>query len=190
MCEKFYSEIEKNIGSSRFEHCKRTAEYAKFLAKIHGANPDKAFVAGIFHDCGKWQDKDRLYEEVFKHEELSEFWGRKSSLVLHTFFGAILAEKKYGVSDPEILSAIRYHATGREDMTLLEKIVYAADTFEPGRTYEGVDKLREIAERDLDRAVLEGFAFTIESLVKKRVYVDPRTFEAYNYMMKTKGENW
>lgn len=64
--------------------------------------------------------------------EITEF-ERNNPFLIHAKLGAFLAKDKYKVEDPEILSAITWHTTGKEDMTLLEKIIYIADYIEPAR---------------------------------------------------------
>ena len=90
--------------------------------------------------------------------------------------GAYLVEKEAGITDVEILDAIRYHTSGRPKMTLLEKIIYLADYIEPGRHFPGVEEVREIAKTDLDNALIQAIQNTIIFLMKKNQRIFPLTF--------------
>ena len=94
--------------------------------------------------------------------------------------------RELGISDPDILNAVRYHTTGRENMSRLEKIIYLADLIEEGRDFPGVEGLRELAEEDLDTALLEGMRHVLLYLVKNRSPVQLLSIEAYNDLLKKK----
>ena len=81
--------------------------------------------------------------------------------------GHILVEKEAGITDTEILDAIRYHTSGRPKMTLLEKVIYLADYIEPGRKFPGVEEVRELAEKDLNKALIQSIQNSIIFLMKK-----------------------
>ena len=121
--DKIKAELKKSISSNRFEHSIGVMETACELANLYGCDVERARIAGLLHDCGKLA-------------------GQKIGSLEHAGVGAKLASEKYGVADREVESAILYHTTGRENMTLLEKIIYIADKIEPGRVYDGVDDIR------------------------------------------------
>ncbi|MBQ6946846.1 MAG: bis(5'-nucleosyl)-tetraphosphatase (symmetrical) YqeK, partial [Clostridia bacterium] len=89
------------------------------------------------------------------------------------------------VYDRSILQAIKCHTTGRERMTVLDKILFLADSIEPARTYEGVGEMRLMAQKDLDRAVLMNFDRSITYIVKKGFFLHPQTVAARNWMLKS-----
>ena len=110
----------------------------------------------------------------------SELW--------HAPVGAYLVETKVGITDCEILEAIRYHTSGRANMSLLEKVVYLADYIEPGRHFPGVEEVRELAQRDLDEALIQAVKNSILFLMKKNQSVYPLTLTMYNdLVMNRKG---
>jgi predicted HD superfamily hydrolase involved in NAD metabolism len=102
----------------------------------------------------------------------SELW--------HAPVGSYLVEQEAGITDREILDAIAYHTTGRIGMTLLDKIVYLADYIEPGRSFPGVDEVREMAEKNLDVALIQAVRNTIVFLMSKKQAIYPDTFHTYN----------
>ena len=112
------------------------------LAMRYGQDLDQAELAGLLHDCAKYFNDEEIIKKCRKHGiEVSEAELRAPA-VLHAKYGAWLAKNRYGVSDPEILSAIRWHTTGKPDMTTLEKIIFIADYIEPNRApFPGLDHL-------------------------------------------------
>ena len=105
---------------------------------------------------------------------------RSSPKLWHAISGAAFAKVEMGVDDQDILDSIRYHTTGRADMSPLEKVIFIADFTSAERDYEGVDRMRKIAEKSLDDAVLEGMAFTIADLAERKLTIAPDTFAGYN----------
>ena len=110
----------------------------------------------------------------------------QSEALMHGIAGAVIARQVFGIEDPEILSAVECHTTGKRGMSLLDKIIYLADLIEPNRNYPGVDELRDAAVEDLDKAVLMGLKFGIEHVLVTNRYLHPRTIEAWNDMLKPK----
>jgi len=82
-------------------------------------------------------------------EIISEYNGK----ILHAFSGAVIAKEKYGITEPQILNAIRYHTIGRPNMTIYEEIIFLSDYIEPGRTYESCVQTRELAKTSITKAV-------------------------------------
>ena len=87
----------------------------------------------------------------------------------HAPVGAIIARNEFGIADEDILNAIRYHTTGRTNMSLLEKLLYVSDMIEPGRDFPGVDALRELAEESIDFAMGACIQQSMLFLVSKKV---------------------
>ena len=104
--------------------------------------------------------------------------------------GAILARTTYGIDDIEVLNAIKYHTTGRRNMTMLEKIVFIADYIEPSRRFDGVEATRKQAFRDIDQAVYEALENTMKHLLEKKSFIDMDTLDARNdLLLKLKNRN-
>ncbi len=182
--------IKARLEEKRFIHSLNVAESAKELAIKFGADPKKAYTTGILHDiCKNMSSSDLLKYLLENSIELSEYELAAPKL-FHAIAGAVFAEKELGVTDDEILLAIRYHTTGRKNMSLLEKVVFIADFIGAERNYEGVEIMREKASRSLDEAIVEGLSFTITDLIKKERLVHPDTMGAYNdALINLKGEN-
>ncbi|MGL5067921.1 MAG: bis(5'-nucleosyl)-tetraphosphatase (symmetrical) YqeK [Sarcina sp.] len=181
--EKLKAYLEENLSEKRYKHTLGVCETAMSLAKLYGADIEKAKVAALGHDLAKElkieEQKEILRKNNFEISEIEE----ASPQILHGFVGAILLEELFNVDDEEILSAIDFHSTGRKEMSDLEKIIYIADYIEPNRHYEGVEHLRETTYKDLDAGVLEGLNNTIKIVVEQEKVIHPFTFEARNYLI-------
>lgn len=148
-------ELEKMLEAFNpklYGHCVRTMEEAEKLAVHYGADVQKAKIAGLLHDCGK---------KLKEHDNLT-----------HSKTGAEVAKEVFNIQDEEILNAIRYHTTGRENMSMLEKIIFIADKIELGRQYEGVDKLRKKAYLNIDEAIAISLESTVEYVKMKNLELD------------------
>jgi len=70
-------------------------------------------------------------------------------------------------------------------MTKLEKVIYLADYIEPGRKFPGVEEVREIAEKDLNKALIQSIQNSIIFLMKKNKRIFPLTFYTFNDLITT-----
>ena len=186
-----YKEILQNrLTEKRYIHSLNVADSAKELALIYGCDPEKAYTVGLVHDCCKDEPAGLQLSYILENKvELSEYELDVAKLY-HAISGSIFAEKELGITDKDMLNAIRYHTTGRKGMSLLEKVVFIADFISAERDYNGVDIMREKAKRSLDEAIVEGLGFTIKDLITRNMIVHPDTVLAFNdAMFKMKQEN-
>ena len=169
------------LSEKRYHHSLCVAEATEELARQYGADEEKAWIAGILHD---------ILKETPGEEQLRMLDGfgialtdleRSAPKLWHAITGAAYLEHTLHIQDREILDAVRYHTTGRADMTLLEKILFVADYTSADRQFDGVDRLRSLAREGLDQAVLLGSAFTIEDLAHMHKAIHPDTLAAYNW---------
>ena len=138
------------LGQKRLLHTLNVGILSLKYAGIYDKSLcDRALIAGELHDCAKELD-EALQTEMSIERTGDLFLDKK---LLHSPAGAVMAQREFGISDPEILDAITYHTTGRGNMTLLDKIVYLADKLEPSRTYADLTKERKLAETDIDEAL-------------------------------------
>ena len=175
-------QMKEELQADRFEHTIGVMYTAEALAMRYGADMSKAAVAGLLHDCAKCIPNAQKLKMCKKHHiEISELEEKNPSL-LHAKLGAYMAEKVYGVSDPEILSAIRWHTTGKPDMSLLDMIIYMADYIEPNRDKApDLKEIRKLSFENLEEAfyrVLEG---TLNYLAERPDSIDPMTKISYDF---------
>lgn len=173
---------------ARAAHSIRVALAAARRAGGLGVPESKAVCAALLHDCGKNVAADSPLLEGFK---LLPEWGNVPPQVLHQFTGAYIAEHVLGVRNSEILDAIRFHTSGKEDMTALGKLIFLADLVEDGREFEGVETLRGLFYENkkgadgLDKCLLRALKETLEYLKKQGGEIYPPTVKAYEYMEVT-----
>jgi len=178
--DKLLALLKQNLSEEKYIHSLATEKRAVKMAEIFGADTYKAGFAGLIHDITKCMDDVALAEEY-------GITGYSSVKTLHQMTGAIYI-KKHGITDDEdIINAVLTHTTGSDNMTDLQKIVYLADATEENRKYPEAVKLRELADRDLDEAMLFSLTKTIELLKKRQLPIDERTLLAYN-SIKDKNE--
>ena len=174
--------LKENLNEERYIHTLGTAECAKELAAKFGLDQDKAYLAGLLHDCAKCFSNEKLLEIIHNNLEVDES-EMQNYKTLHAPVSAFIAEKEFNVTDKEILSAIRWHTLGKIDMTDFEKIIFIADKIEPNtRDKEYSDKIRALLDEDkgLDKALLKCYKETIKSLVKRNLKICLLTIEIYN----------
>ncbi len=185
--------LKAKLDPMRYEHSLSVSYTCMNLAMRYNYDLDKAEIAGLLHDCGKRYSDEIILKKCIKHGIDFTPEEEETPAVLHANYGAWLARHKYGVQDPEILSAILYHTTGKPAMGMLEKIVYIADYIEP-RRYKAADLpvIRAMAYTDLDETMYQILKGTLEYLDKKRSKIDPMTEKACAYYReiheKRKGE--
>lgn len=185
--EKALEIVKKQITDHRYEHTVGVMETAIRLAKKFGADEKKAEIAAIFHDYAKFRGKDEMKSIIIEQHMDKQLLDYNSEL-WHAPVGAHLVKEEVGITDEGILDAIRYHTSGRPNMTLLEKVVYLADYIEPGRHFPGVEEVRETAKVDLDEAFIQSVKNTILFLMKKNQRVFPLTFHTYNDLIKGRNK--
>lgn len=187
--DKAQKSLQKALKPERYEHSIGVMETAVRLAQCFGADADKARIAGLMHDCAKNIDTQSAYKMCEKYKlELDEIT-QKSHKLVHQYLGAELARDSYGIDDEEILSAIRCHTTAKANMSTLDKIIYLADFIEPNRDkepFEGLKELRELAEENLDKAMLYALDISIESIIRRKIYLHHDTVSARNWFLDKK----
>jgi predicted HD superfamily hydrolase involved in NAD metabolism len=171
--------VKGQLTEHRYVHTVGVMETAVLLAKQYGADVKKAELAAIFHDYAKFRPKEEMKKIIIEKKMPLELLDYNSEL-WHAPVGAFLVEKEVGITDTEILDAIKFHTSGRVGMTTLEKVIYLADYIEPGRQFPGVEEVRELAKEDLDSALIKAVQNTILFLMKKNQPVFPDTFHTYN----------
>ena len=180
-------QLKSKLDPMRFEHSVSVSFTCTALAMCYGYDIQKAEL----HDCAKRFTDSELIQKCQKHGVALTEAEIKAPAVIHAKYGAYLAENKYGIQDPEIISAIACHTTGKPDMTTLDKILYIADYIEPRRDKaDNLPQMRYLAFQDLDETMYEILKGTLEYLGKKGSTIDPMTMQAFSYfegVMKQKA---
>lgn len=176
-------EVRARLSPRRMRHTLGCTETAARLARRWGAPQPAARMAGLLHDVTKELSIEDQLNLCKKHGIILNNVQKQVPSLLHALTGAKVAEAEFG-APPEVCSAIRWHTTGREDMALLEKIIWLSDLIEPSRKpFPGLDEIRNQAERDLNAALLSGMDRTIEYLLAKRQMIDTAMLQARNWLL-------
>ena len=176
--------LQSRLKKNRFAHSIGVAETALKLAKKFSVDEDKAYIAGLLHDCAREFEDDQLKAEAIKRNISIGEIENKMPLLLHSYIGAMMIKEVYGVYDDEIFSAIWKHTVGSKYMTALDKIIYFADMIEPNRNYPGVEDLRKISEsNELDEIILYAMNESIKFVIQKNSLIHPDTVAARNEIL-------
>lgn len=178
--DKILNIVKQNTGKSRFEHTLRVADLATKLAIHYDVDVDKTWLAAILHDLEKnisLEENDMLVRMYGLDEK---YIGNQN--LSHSKLAAVVSRDKLGINDEDILNAIAFHTTGRANMSMLEKIIFVADTCEEGRTYKEAAMLREKAFDNIDDVCIFILEFLKESIENKGLDVDEDTIRALRYL--------
>lgn len=182
---KIAAKLKKYLDEDRLWHTLGVMQMSASLAIRYDYPMERAQLAGLLHDCAKCIPAKKKLKICKENKIPVTDFEREHTFLLHAKVGAWVAREKYGVTDPEILSAITWHTTGKEDMTLLEKIVYIADYIEPARNKAPrLPEIRKIAFEDLDHCMYAILHDTLEYLDGDPQDVDQATIRAYDYYKK------
>lgn len=182
--------LEKLLDEQRFVHSLGTMDYAKMLAERFNEDIQKAMIAGLVHDCAKCLEKEELLNCAFKSGIVIDNIMINQPELLHGPAGSYLARELFDIYDTDILNAIAYHTTGRENMTKLEKIIYVADLIEPTRKFKSVELIRKKSFENLDKAVVMAMDNTIKYVIEKGGLIHPFTIFARNQLiLRESGED-
>lgn len=189
--DKIKSKLSKRIDNERLAHTIGVQYTAAALAMRYAdiSNTTKlmeqAMIAGLLHDNAKCLSEKDMLEKSIKHGIEITQSERDNPFLLHGKLGAYYAPKRYGVEDEAVLEAIRWHTTGKPDMTLLEKIIFVADYIEPGRKKQpNLDAIRQLAFTDIDKCVYVISDDTLNYLSGRKRCIDEMTVKTRDFYKK------
>jgi predicted HD superfamily hydrolase involved in NAD metabolism len=183
--QKIIKRLKSLLGPSRFKHSLRVREKILHLSSFHSIDTKKAGVAGLMHDVSRYMDRNGLLKFAEKTGMKIDPIQRLEPKLLHAHISAYIARTKFGIKDRQILQAISSHTLGRENMTMLEKIVYVADHVEEGRSHAGATNARRLAEEDINQAIVAISTSMIKYLIGNGLPVHPMTVKVRNhYLLK------
>lgn len=175
--------LRKTLSPSRRAHTLNVASLAEALARRHGADAAKARLAGLLHDAGRGMPPSLMAEYVRRRRLKVPEHGLTAGLeplLLHAHISEDLARREFGVTDPEVLSAIRKHTLGDPEMSLLDKVVYVADACAFDRRRRGAARARALAFADLDAAFALCVADKLAHALSRGAWLHPLTVDLWN----------
>lgn len=177
-----HEKLKREIGIVRYNHSIRVMETSIRLAKYYNTNERKAALAGLLHDCAKFNDKRKLLKMADNSGIILDNIMKNDIQLIHGPLGAEIAKTQYNIEDEEVLLAIQYHTTGKENMSLLEKIIFIADYIEPNRKFKGVKEVRKLAFEDLEESLVQAMDNTIKFIINSGGLIHLDTVKARNYL--------
>jgi len=167
------------------EHIEGTVEEARRLALLHGADEERATLAAWGHDIARALSPSELLAEARRLGLALDPVEEQTPILLHGHVGAAILSRDFGINDPDVLAATRYHTTARAAMSTLEKIVFVADKIEPSkvRAEPALAKVRQLSERDLDAAILECLNQHLLEASRRGWPLHPNTVAARNELL-------
>ena len=169
------------LKPNRVNHVLGCRDTAARLAKIWGVNENDAARAGMLHDVTKALDGPLQLTLCREYGKILTDFSRRYPKTLHALTGSLVAERIFG-ENKAVVAAIESHTTGKAAMNMLEKIIYVADYMEPNRDFPGVERLRYLAETNMDAALKLGLEMTLEHLKNQGAEVSPESRQALEYL--------
>ncbi len=172
-------ELRKMLSPARFSHSLGVADEARRLAGLFGEDEEKAYVAGLLHDCARERSPLELASFVpgFIDPVVFAIPG-----VLHAFACPKVLKNTFGITDFSILHAACWHATACKNATVFDKILFVADMSEKGRTFHGCSDIRDALEYGLDEAYRVTLGKKLSYLLLKKQVIYPASLEVWNML--------
>lgn len=187
--KEFKELLSRKLSEKRYYHSLCVADEALRLAKKYGASEQKAYLAGLLHDITKNSPKEEHLNIFNTFGIILNNVEKNAEKLWHAISGAAFVRYILNVQDEQIIDAIRYHTTAKEDMSLLSKILYLADFSSRDRDYDDVDIMRSLVDKSLDEAYIYALQYSVKDLVEQKRAIHPDTLNAYNEAV-LKGSNF
>lgn len=177
------NKVRDKLGEYRYKHTLNVLEIGLKLARTYNIPKEKVQIAALLHDYEKEISLEKAKELLLEHGVFIEDQSMINIDLIHGELASFIAKADFGIEDKDILNAIKYHTTGRAEMSVLEKIIYLADLIEPSRNIDKLNQITEMAYIDLDKAVLMAMDNTIEYLISRGSLINIDTINARNYII-------
>ena len=187
--DEFIALIKGKLNEDRFIHSMGVADTAVLLAEKFGGDREKAYIAGLLHNVLKNESEEEQLKMMKKDGIILSQAEKNNPKLWHAMSGAAFIRHELGITDPDIVNAVRYHTTGRAGMSLLEKIIYTADFISPERNYPDVEVMRSLSFESLDKGDLYSLQFSLKRLSECKFVIHTDSVDFYNELViKLKNE--
>lgn len=177
----YYKEtLQKKLTEKRYNHSLCVADEAVRLTQIYGGDAEKAYISGLLHDITKNASQDEHLHIFNQFGIILNDIEKNAEKLWHAISGAAYIEHILDIDDIDIITAVRYHTTARENMSHLEKILYLADFTSADRDYDDVDIMRKKVDQSMEEAMNYALSYTINDLVSRKKPLHLDTVKAYN----------
>ena len=175
-----YEDVKKLLSEKRFKHCEGVVKRAIEYAEIYNVDTEVTKLVAIAHDIAKElseEDTNRYLEQY--NIELDDI-ERCNKNLLHAKIGAYICKDKYGFTE-DMVNAVRFHTTGRPNMSMLEKIICLADATEENRGYDSLDYYVDVIKKNIDKGMVEVIKYSIGYLMENNKVIHLNSINCYNY---------
>ena len=183
--EKLYEDVKEVLSEERFNHSERVVKRAIEYAKIYNVDIEMVKLVAISHDIAKELSEEENQKYISKYNIKLDDIEKVNKSLLHAKIGAYICKEKYGFTD-DMINSVRYHTTGRENMSILEKIIYIADATEEGRRECSKFEYVDLIKKDIDKGMVEISKWVINKLLNNNKVIHPDTINCYNFYNKQK----
>jgi len=179
------TKVRNHLKPSRYNHTLGVCKLAIHLAKLYDVNEKDAEIASLLHDYCKYESDEAILETYRRMGKPICDVIKNHPNLGHGYMSAIIAKEQFNVSD-DIFHAIMNHTFGRAHMSMLEKIIYLSDALEEGRSYEGIEIIRELALKDINKALLMACQNTLIFELKRGNMIHVQTILMHNALVEEK----
>lgn len=183
--EKLYNEVKKRLSEKRFKHSEGVVERAIEYAKIYGVDINTVKLVAISHDIAKELTNEEINEYIQKYNIVLDNIEKMNPNLIHAKIGAYICKNEYNFTE-DMSNAIKYHTTGRANMSILEKIIYLADATEENKKYCS-SNYANIVKKDINQGMREICKWVINTLLENNIIIHLDSIECYNYYTKLKN---
>lgn len=187
--EEIKRDLRRRLTAKRYAHSLCVRRRAMELALLHGADYGRAGLAGLVHDVCHCERPEALLRYLRAHGARPDPLAMGHPQLWHAAAGAIYVREEYGIRDPQVLRAVRYHTTGRAGMSPLEQVVYLADLTGEDRDYPDAEKMRALSARSLREAMRASYLYTVDMLLRNEKTIVKDCWAGYNEYVSPEGED-
>lgn len=181
--EQYKEILRGRLKEKRYIHSLAVADEAKRLALKYGCDAEKAYLAGLLHDITKNTSREEQLKILDSFGIMLDGISKNSEKLWHAVSGAAYIEYVLGITDKDIINAVRYHTTAKRDMSRFEAVLYLADFTSLDRDYDDVEVMRELVNKSMESAMEYALSYTVCELVEKKSQIHPDTMDAYNQIV-------
>ena len=181
--EELYKIVEKRLSEKRFNHSRSVVKRALEYAEIYDVDKETVKLCAIAHDIAKEISFQELTDYISKYNIKFDEIEKINKNLFHSKVGAEICKNEFGFTE-DMVNAVKYHTTGRANMSILEKIICLADATEETRKYDDVQEYVDYVIDDIDYAMFKVSKLVIEKLSQREEVIHLNTVECYNFYNK------
>lgn len=186
--EELYKQVKNKLSDKRFKHSEGVVKRAIEYAKIYNVDINTVKLAAISHDIAKELDPDEIKYYIEKYNINPDYLESHKTYLLHSQIGACICKDIYGFSE-DMFNSIKYHTTGRANMSLLEKIIFLADATEENRKHCSSEEYVNMIKTDINKGMVEICKWFLNYLLTNNKEIHQNSIDCYNYYLRRIDEN-